>query len=258
MDDVIYLLVPAEEGPEAERLGAHWDPVHLRWFILGDQDPEPFLDWLPIDDLEGEDVPELCIAAPIYVVETSAICRSCGSDSPVITLAAEKFAPEDDGHEYLLGKASDAQPDPGGEPAGKTFGGDVFEEDEDEEGYDEESQYQHENGLMRFQFIKELPGEVVSLLGRRYPFFRKRVSNLGGDGSYFINQCSRCGEPFEDLFLHSEPGVGFYLFSRQDAEKVVLRELPIDGSMLIQANFGLVVPDVILQFSPRTSFPADS
>ena len=39
---------------------------------------------------------------------------------------------------------------------------------------------------------------------------------------------------------------------------MVLRELPIDGSMLIQANFGLVVPDVILQFSPRTSFPADS
>lgn len=257
MDDVIYLLVPAEEGPEAERLGAHWDPVHLRWFILGDQDPEPFLDWLPIDDLEGEDVPELCIAAPIYVIETSAICRSCGSDSPVITLAAEKFAPEDDGHEYLLGKASDAQHDPG-EPADKTFGSDVFEEDEDEEGYDEESQYQHDNGLMRFQFIKQLPAEVVSLLGRRYPFFRKRVSNLGGDGSYFINQCSRCGEPFEDLFLHSEPGVGFYLFSRQDAEKVVLRELPIDGSMLIQANFGLVVPDVILQYSPRTSFPADS
>ena len=28
--------------------------------------------------------------------------------------------------------------------------------------------------------------------------------------------------------------------------------------LLIQANFGLVVPDVIFQFSPRESFPADS
>ena len=256
MADVIYLLVPAEESEKARRLGAHWDPVESRWFIRMDQDPEPFLEWLPVDELETEETPELCLAAPVFVVETVATCRSCGSDSPVITLAAERFSGDDDEDDsdsqlsQIFGKLQ--QP---ATAANDNYSAD-FAADEGGDG-DEDEDSDEDGGLMRFQFIEELPGEVVSLLGRRYPFFRKRPVDDDSGPAYFVNQCS-CGEAFEDLYLHSEPGVGFYLFNRKEALKVVLRELPIDGSMLIRANFGIVVPDVILKYSPRLPFPADS
>lgn len=267
MEDVIYLMISAEDGGEAEKLGAHWDPVQLRWFIRHDQDPGPFLDWLPIEELEEEEVPELCVAPPVFVAETAVVCPGCGSKSPVIALMAQEFACDDQpGVTLLLGKATGAQVDASG--AARTFGdppysdygdgatpyeGDVFEDDEDDDLDGDE--YGQEEGLMRFQHIKTLPPDVVSFLGRHYPFFRKQTSTLGE--ACFVNLCP-CGEPFDDAELHAEPGVGFYLFSQEDALGVVLRELPVDPPLLLRANFGVVVPDMILKFSPREAFPADS
>ncbi len=269
MDDVIYLLVSAEDGSEAEELGAQWDPVQLRWFIRHDQDPGPFLGWLPIEELEEDETPELCVEPPLLVAETTAACGSCGVPSPVIGLMAERFScGELDGATLLLGKATGAQIDasgsaatlgdygglPGeGQPGEDDFGGDVFEDDEEEEfGGDDEL----EPGLMRFQHIERLPAEVVGFLGRHYPFFRKLTSPIG-KRSYFVNFCA-CGEPYDDAYLHTEPGIGFHLFSREDAQTVVLRELPAAPPLLLRANFGVLTPDVILKFSPRLPFPADS
>lgn len=271
MEDKIYLLVAAEDGGEAERLGAHWDPVRLRWFIRHDQDPGPFLGWLPIEELEQEDeLPDLCVAPPVFVAETAVACPACGLKSPVIGLMAERFScGDEDGRTLLLGKATGAQNDAHGssEPYGdgpyreasrsedsENYGGGSFEGDEDEEF--DGGEHGEESGLMRFQHIQTLPAEVAGFLGRHYPFFRKLSSPIGAH-AFFANLCS-CGEPLDDNYLHGEPGVGFYLFSREAALAVVLRELPTADPLLLRASFGTVVPDVILKFAPRQPFPADS
>lgn len=259
MDGVIYLLVPAEEGEKAGQLGAQWDPVQLRWFIRMDQDPLPFLEWMPIEDLEQDEVPELCVAAPIFVVETKATCHGCGSESKVITLAAERLADADDlSQAELIDRAA---------AAGGAYRSDLDEDGEDDEIYfDDDGDDDNENGagaenegggLMRFHFIRELPADVACFLARFYPYFLKRKNPGEGDEAYFCNRCP-CGEAFEDFALHAEPGKGFYLFSRQDAQKVALRELPTAETMLIRANFAIVVPDVIRKFAQQRPFPADS
>ncbi len=253
MDGVIYLLVPAEEGEKAGQLGAQWDPVKLRWFIRMDQDPLPFLEWLPIDDHDQDDLPELCVAAPIYVVEAKVTCHGCGCEAPVITLAAEHFGGGDEEAKFELFDQDAA--------AAHAFDADIEGLSEDDyyadEGGGEEDDYHQEGGLMRFHLIREMPADVASFLARWYPYFRKRADTGEAGEAYFCNQCS-CGEPFEEFALHAEPGSGFYLFSRQDAQKVALRELPTADTMMLRANFGMVVPDVILKYAQRKPFPVDS
>jgi hypothetical protein len=47
-----------------------------------------------------------------------------------------------------------------------------------------------------------------SLIGQLtlWPYFRKATESDGG----FMNYCTRCGEPQEDLLLHSEPELPFF------------------------------------------------
>ncbi len=177
----------------------------------------------------------------------------------MIALGAEKFHGADgDEPNFLLGKGTAAQNEVGDgiDLVEESFGGEAFEDEDEDDDFDEDGEYRERAGLMRFQLVKRLPAELLSLLGRRYPFYRKAPA-AAGEG-YFVNLCTTCGEPFDDLELHAEPGVGFYPFTVQEAEKVVLRELPFAGPLLIEANFSQVVPDLLFEHARREAFPADS
>lgn len=261
MSERIYLLVPAEEHEKAQQAGAAWDPQQLRFFIRADQDPTPLLDWLPVDELEDEEVPELCAAPPVCVAETTALCRHCGATSPVIALVAEKFAGVAEGEpDFLMGKGSAAQNELGdGLMLGERFGSDSFDDEEADEEFDDTGLYQHSGGLMRFHEVRRLPAEVADLLCRHYPFYRRksfRKAPMAPDGgAFFLNFCTTCGEAFGEPELHSEPGRGFYLFSAAEAARVVLRELPLGGPLLLEATFSRVAPDFLCAHARREPFP---
>jgi|SRR5947209_7401193 len=74
MGEVVFLDVPYHEKDEAKRLGARWDPEVRKWYIPEGRQHEPFSRWLP----EISDDIVLQVSAPIYVVESSSSCWSCG------------------------------------------------------------------------------------------------------------------------------------------------------------------------------------
>lgn len=109
-----------------------------------------------------------------------------------------------------------------------------------------------ESCLILLSSVENLPGELASLLGQRYPFFRRRFSKTAG-ARYFMNHCS-CGAPLGDFFLHSEPGGAFCPTSAEETENIILRELPVAGPFNIEASCGQMYPDLIGIYARRESF----
>ena len=203
--EIVFLEVPYHEKDEAKRLGAKWDPIARKWCVPEGGSLEPFARWLPEAD---DDDSALRISAPIYVLESSSSCWSCGCETPVVALAVDHL----DGQEV-----------------------------EDEESC-----------LILLSSIEVLPAELVNLLGQRYLFLRKRYSKSAGR-RYFMNHCS-CGAPLGDFFLHSEPGGAFFPTSPEEAEQIVLRELPLSGSFKVEASCGQAYPDLISAYARRECF----
>ena len=52
-EDRIYLNCPFEEKDECKSLGANWDNEERKWYILNDQDPEPFSRWLSSNKIKS-------------------------------------------------------------------------------------------------------------------------------------------------------------------------------------------------------------
>jgi hypothetical protein len=84
MEKAVFLEVPYHEKDEAKRLGAKWDPVAKKWCVPEGGSLEPFNRWLP---KAGEGASQ--ISAPIYVLESSSACWSCGCETPVVALAVD-------------------------------------------------------------------------------------------------------------------------------------------------------------------------
>lgn len=87
MDEMVLLDVSYEEKDEAKRLGARWDPGERKWYVPAGRSLEPFAKWLP----QATEDDGLQIAAPIYLVESSTACWSCGCNTPVIALAVDRL-----------------------------------------------------------------------------------------------------------------------------------------------------------------------
>lgn len=87
MGAIVLLDVPYEEKDEAKRLGARWNPGERKWYVPEGRSLEPFAKWLP----QASEASGLQISAPIYLVEATSSCWSCGCDTPVIALAVEQL-----------------------------------------------------------------------------------------------------------------------------------------------------------------------
>ena len=101
MGEIVFLDVPYQEKDEAKRLGAKWDPGERKWYVPEGRGLELFTKWLP----EAREAGGLRISAPIYVVESSSCCWSCGCETPVIALAVDRLEgqePEAEGEESCL------------------------------------------------------------------------------------------------------------------------------------------------------------
>jgi len=204
MGEVVFLDVPYQEKDEAKRLGARWDPKVRKWYIPEGRQREPFSKWLP----DSSDDDQLQISAPIYVLESSTSCWSCGGETLVVAL----------GVEHLEGLEQD----------------------------DEES------CMVILSEIEDLPTELLKLISPRYSSLKRRYSKTA-DRRYYMNHCS-CGAPLGDFFLHSEPGGAFSPTSPNEAEHIVLRELPISGSLKVRASYGQTYPDLISAHAQRESY----
>lgn len=204
MSESVFLDVPYHEKDEAKRLGARWNPAERKWYVPEGRSLDPFSKWLPKPTEAGA----LQISAPIYLVESSSTCWSCGCETPVIALAVDRL---------------DAEP-----------------------GESEEV------CMILLSSVENLPGELTNLLGQRYAFFKKRYSKTAGV-RYFMNHCS-CGAPLGDFFLHSEPGGAFCPTSAEEAENIILRELPVAGPFNVEASCGQMYPDFIGAYARRGRF----
>ena len=204
MGEVVFLVVPYQEKDEVKRLGARWDPEVRKWYVPEGRQLDPFSKWLP----DASDDAVLQISDPIYVVESSSSCWSCGRETLVVALAVESL----DGQE------------------------------QDDE----------ESCLIVLTEIEELPPELLRLISPRYPSLKNRYSKTAGR-RYYMNHCS-CGAPLGDFFLHSEPGGAFFPTSPGEAERIILRELPISGSFKVKASYGQVDPDLIGAHAKRESY----
>ncbi|HSG40293.1 MAG TPA: DUF5710 domain-containing protein [Thermoanaerobaculia bacterium] len=204
MGEVVFLDVPYHEKDEAKRLGARWSPEVRKWYIPEGRPHEPFSRWLP----EISDDTVLQVSAPIYAVESSSPCWSCGREISVVALAVE----------HLDGQEQDDE----------------------------------EKCLIVLSEIEELPPELLRLISSRYSSLKMRYSKTA-NRRYFMNHCS-CGAPLGDFFLHSEPGAAFFPTSPEEAEQIVLRELPIVGSFKVKASYGQAYPDLISAHAQRESY----
>lgn len=90
MGEIVFLDVPYQDKDEAKRLGAKWSSAERKWYVPEGPWLELFARWLPEARKAG-----LQISPPIYVVESSSCCWSCGCETPVIALAADHLEGEE-------------------------------------------------------------------------------------------------------------------------------------------------------------------
>ena len=102
-----------------------------------------------------------------------------------------------------------------------------------------------ENQVCVLSGIVGLPEEVRDYIQKRVPTFRLRYSKTVGR-KYFANTCPDCGSLSGDFFLHSEPGAPFFPTDKNEACFLYLTEIPIQGSVRIEANLNIGTGDLIL------------
>jgi len=95
MGKIVFLDVPYHEKDEAKRLGAKWDPAERKWYVPAGGSLELFARWLP----ESGEASGLRISAPIYIVESSSSCWSCGCQTPVVALAVDHLEGQEEENE---------------------------------------------------------------------------------------------------------------------------------------------------------------
>lgn len=98
--------------------------------------------------------------------------------------------------------------------------------------------------------IVDLPEEIRTYIQERVPTFQFRYSKTV-QSKYFANTCPNCGSLSGDFFLHSEPGAPFFPTSEEEASSLNLKEIPVQGTVTIQAGFHVGTGELILDHAKR-------
>lgn len=101
--------------------------------------------------------------------------------------------------------------------------------------------------------IETLPVELVKWFATNElhfrPFFSKKANM-----KYFTNLCPQCGANFGDHFLH-ELGGAFSPQTPEEAARLSIRTLPVQGDFELRAGYVSGAGELILQFANQGSRP---
>ena len=102
--------------------------------------------------------------------------------------------------------------------------------------------------------IETLPAELAGWFAANephfHPFFSKRANM-----KYFTNLCPQCGANFGDHFLH-ESGDAFSPQTPEEAARLSIRTLPVQGEFQVRAGYVSGAGALILQFAKQGSKPS--
>lgn len=97
-----------------------------------------------------------------------------------------------------------------------------------------------------FSHNTTLPEEIVAHIQERYPAYQY----ISGYKSY-NNVCPKCNKISGDFHLISEPDGPFFAMSVEKAQQVTLEEIPLTGSVLIEASIGFGATKLLLEHAKR-------
>ena len=100
--------------------------------------------------------------------------------------------------------------------------------------------------------IAELPPELTTFIQKRYPTFRLTFSKTIG-GTYYANNCPKCGVISGDFYLHSEPGAPFFPTEPDEAESLTIETIPLNHPCFARSGCGYGTGDLILQYAKRVA-----
>lgn len=100
--------------------------------------------------------------------------------------------------------------------------------------------------------VRRLPEGVLIFIQRQFPSFRLKYSKTV-QASYYANTCPKCGVLSGDFYLHAEPGAPFFPETEEDAKRFTVEEIPMSGSIEVEASPGMGVGALILAHAKRRS-----
>ena len=145
------------------------------------------------------------VPPPIYLMRATIPCWKCGDQTPVVGLAATTV--EQDGEVYGSPKARPPQ-------------------------------------VVTLKNISDMPYDLLQVVRAHQRQYVKRESRTAGL-TYYQNECHACDANIGDFYLFSEPGGPFFPMSREEAARVEVFDLPIVGTLELEADFGEGGADLI-------------
>ncbi len=146
-------------------------------------------------------------SAPFYVLRASIPCWKCREPTPVVGLVATLVEADGESH---------------GDPTARPV------------------------EPVSLRNITDLPYDLLQVMRAYQPRYVKRESRTAGM-SYYQNECWHCGVNIGDSYLFSEPGGPFFPDTPADASSVEVLDVPVIGSLEINADWGQGGVDLIFE-----------
>lgn len=72
-----------------------------------------------------------------------------------------------------------------------------------------------------------------------------------GGTRYFANTCPKCRVISGHFFLHAEPDAPFFPTSEEEASSLYMKEIPMSGSVEVDASPGVGIGELIMENAKR-------
>jgi hypothetical protein len=95
-----------------------------------------------------------------------------------------------------------------------------------------------------------LPEKLLKMINERFPFFRLEYSNTT-ESEYYANTCPSCGMLSGDFFLHNEPGRPFFPETKEEAQELMIEQLPVKIPIEIDAGYHVGPGELIMEHGKR-------
>lgn len=95
-----------------------------------------------------------------------------------------------------------------------------------------------------------LPEYLLQMINERFPFFHLKYSKEA-DSEYYANTCPSCEMLSGDFFLHNEPGGPFFPVTEEEAQELMIEQLPIKAPVEIEAGYHVGPGELIMEYGKR-------
>jgi len=201
-----YLNVSYQEKDQAKSVGAKWDAVAKKWYIMDENDfysiAEEYPEWIPEKEIQ--------LIAPIYLgISTLIICWKCQQQTKVFTLGAHKIQV--------------AHPSQVVCPV-------------DLETYIADAEECCKDGLILVEYVSGLDEVTANFMKEYAPSYRLDYSKTVNK-TYYMNHCDKCGIKIGDHTVHNEVGEGFGLVTYEESKLIQFLKTPLSIVKVQNCNF---------------------